>query len=58
MDVLQAMRDVLGCHNTECMKSVLRCVVLGLRCQPLPSVLYKFEVVVSVCSAKSSRNSC
>ena len=46
--ILQAMRGVMGLRDArECVKPVLSCLEHILKSLPLPSVLYKFEVVVS-----------
>ena len=45
---VQAMCDVLKSCNAECVKPVLRCLTYLLNWQPLPSMLYRFEVVVSI----------
>ena len=53
---MQAMCDVLKSGNAECVNPVLRCLLHLLRCQPLPSVLYRFEVVVSLSADPTQSN--
>lgn len=55
--VLQAMCDVMGSRDArECVKPVLSCLEHILKSHPLPSVLYKFEVVVSTATTQNKRS--
>lgn len=55
--VLQAMCDVMGSHDArECVKPVLSCLEHILKSRPLPSVLYKFEVVVSTATTQNKHS--